>query len=111
MPVLSCTAACRCLPTALSCGLHDGSVIDSQQYHHALKAWRQGGSHLHRRQLLSSEALEAIDTLDMTEAIDMVEQLDAYPRDSSTVHKYLQDALKSGPQEVPVWFVVVTDPR
>jgi hypothetical protein len=47
----------------------------------------------------------------MTDAIDMVEQLDAYPRDSSTVHKYLQDALKSGSQEVPVWFVVVTDPR
>lgn len=65
------------------------------------------------RQLLHLESMESTDVADMADTAAMAEQVDMYPRDPSSINKYLADAMKGaqGPIEVPVWFVVVTDPR
>lgn len=57
------------------------------------------------------EAMDSLDMLDTAEAVDLADQMDMYPRDSSSVQRYLQEGLKKGAHEIPVWFVVVTDPR
>lgn len=73
-----------------------------------------GHTQQHSRQLLHLEATDSADSIDTAaaaEAADVAEWIDQYPRDSSSVRKYLLEGLKGGPQEIPVWFVVVTDPR
>jgi hypothetical protein len=55
--------------------------------------------------------MESIDTADTAEVVEVADHVNAYPRGIGAVQKYLLEALRNGPQEVPVWFVVVTDPR
>lgn len=60
------------------------------------------------RQLLHLDSADAIDSADAAEG-----GLSAmmYPREPQPVQRYLTDALRSNtPLEVPVWFVIVTDP-
>lgn len=65
---------------------------------------------MHARQLLHLDSIDTADTADQAAAAGMVSM---YPRDASAVQKYLSDAMKSGqgPLEVPVWFLVVIDPK
>jgi hypothetical protein len=65
----------------------------------------------HTRQLLHLESTDSVDSIDTAEAAEAAEVAAMYPRDPSSVQKYLLEGLKNGPHEVPVWFVVVTDPR
>lgn len=91
--------------------MHPTHHTERAAYH--IGAGLAAGQGRQSRQLLHLEAMDSIDTADTAESADMLDSADMYPRDNGAVHKYLADALKgnSGPHEVPVWFVVVSDPK
>jgi hypothetical protein len=99
------------------------AAVDGSRSSSSIKRAGQGFSQHRslRRQLLhleamqsasSADALHAIDTAYTTATASTAALVNLYPREAAAVQQCLQDALSSGqgPKEIPVWFVVVSDP-